>query len=106
ISGYNGGTWDGFGIISSTVAGAPATALGYANAAELGITTFDGQPVDDSAVLVKYTFKGDANLDGKVDVSDLGRLATGWQTSQNWTGGDFNYDGLVDVSDLGRLATN
>jgi hypothetical protein len=49
---------------------------------------------------------GDANLDGQVDVTDLGALATNWQTSAPWTGGDFNYDGFVDVTDLGALATN
>jgi autotransporter-associated beta strand protein len=55
---------------------------------------------------VAYTYYGDANLDGQVDVTDLGALATNWQTSNVWSGGDFNYDGFVDVSDLGSLATN
>src|SRR5262249_13982050 len=50
---------------------------------------------------VGYTFYGDANLDGQVDVTDLGSLATNWQTSSIWAGGDFNYDGFVDVTDLG-----
>jgi len=64
---------------------------------------------DDAAaqtVTVAYTYYGDANLDGQVDVTDLGALATNWQTANVWTGGDFNYDGFVDVSDLGALATN
>jgi hypothetical protein len=50
---------------------------------------------------------GDANTDGKVDVTDLGALATNWQkTNGTWEQGDFNGDGLVDVTDLGSLATN
>jgi hypothetical protein len=50
---------------------------------------------------------GDANQDGAVDVSDLGILATNWQTSgRKFSQGDFNYDGTVDVTDLGILATN
>ncbi len=57
-------------------------------------------------VTVGYTYYGDANLDGFVNVTDLGTLATHWQGSTNWAGGDFNYDGFVDVSDLGALATN
>ena len=73
---------------------------------DLGYATFDGQTVDATTVLVKYTYLGDATLDGQVDVSDLGRLATSWQTSAPWSGGDFNYDGFVDVTDLGALATN
>ena len=39
-------------------------------------------------------------------MTDLGALATNWQTSALWTGGDFDYSGFVDVSDLGKLATN
>jgi hypothetical protein len=80
--------------------------LGYGDNAVLGKATFGGQSVDASSVLIKFTFGGDANLDGQVDVTDLGALATSWQTNAPWTGGDFNYDGFVDVSDLGILATD
>jgi hypothetical protein len=80
--------------------------LGYADNAVLGKTTFAGESVDSSSILIKFTYGGDANLDGQVDVTDLGALATAWQTSAPWTGGDFNYDGFVDVSDLGILATD
>jgi T5SS/PEP-CTERM-associated repeat protein len=57
---------------------------------------------------VRYTLRGDATLDGTVDVGDLGALATnyGLTTGGIWAGGDFNYDGKVDVGDLGLLATN
>jgi hypothetical protein len=42
-----------------------------------------------------------------VDVTDLGILATNWQsTGRSFSQGDFNYDGIVDVTDLGILATN
>ncbi len=80
--------------------------LGYGDNAVLNKGTFAGQSVDSSSILIKYTYAGDANLDGQVDVTDLGALATNWQTSNVWTGGDFNYDGFVDVTDLGALATN
>jgi hypothetical protein len=49
---------------------------------------------------------GDANLDGIVDITDLGLLATAWQMNANWQGGDFTGDGFVDITDLGLLATN
>jgi hypothetical protein len=49
---------------------------------------------------------GDANLDGVVDVTDLGALATHWQQAGQWSDGDFTHDGVVNVSDLGILATN
>jgi hypothetical protein len=57
-------------------------------------------------VLVKFTYAGDANLDGQVDIGDLGLLSGKWQQSgQDWFGGDFTYDGTVDIADLGLLAS-
>jgi hypothetical protein len=54
------------------------------------------------------TVMGDANMDGIVDVSDLGILAGNWEADidVHWYKGDFNLDGIVDVSDLGILAGN
>lgn len=51
---------------------------------------------------------GDANLDGKVDIGDLGLLAGNWQqmSGRKWFDGDFNNDGKVDIGDLGLLAGN
>ncbi len=51
---------------------------------------------------------GDANKDGKVDVVDLGILATyyGTRGTADWAIGDFNNDANVDILDLGILATN
>jgi hypothetical protein len=80
--------------------------LGVADNAVLNLSSFGGQNNVFNTVLVKYTFTGDSNLDGAVDVTDLGALATHWQGTGGWTDGDFNYDGFVDVSDLGILATN
>lgn len=81
-------------------------ALGYADNAALGLTSFSGLAVDSTTVLVKYTFLGDSNLDGQVDITDLGNLATNWQAAGDWLGGDFNFDGTVDITDLGLLASN
>ncbi len=60
----------------------------------------------DPSVLVRLTVLGDANVDGMVNITDLGLLATAWQMSGLWDNGDFNYDGLIDISDLGILATH
>ena len=51
---------------------------------------------------------GDANLDGKVDVSDLAILAANYRkhVTGGWTQADFNNDGVVDVKDLAILAAN
>jgi autotransporter-associated beta strand protein len=64
---------------------------------------------DDSTnllVTVKRTFYGDADLNGLVDVADLGILASNWQTAGNWALADFDYTGFIDVNDLGLLASN
>lgn len=51
---------------------------------------------------------GDADLDGDVDLSDLGALAShyGAMSGGTWSWGDFDYDGDVDLADLGSLASN
>jgi hypothetical protein len=52
---------------------------------------------------------GDANRDRKVDVADLGILASNWQQSgRTFSQGNFDYSasGLVDVADLGILASS
>ncbi|MCD6377303.1 MAG: PEP-CTERM sorting domain-containing protein, partial [Planctomycetes bacterium] len=55
----------------------------------------------------KQFFNGDANLDGSVDVSDLGILAGNYGgTGKSWSEGDFDGDLVVDISDLGILAGN
>ncbi|HSV13196.1 MAG TPA: hypothetical protein VLI90_02990, partial [Tepidisphaeraceae bacterium] len=58
-------------------------------------------------VEARPTLQGDANLDGSVNVGDLGSLATHYGTSSGavWTDGDFDYNGAVDVADLGYLAS-
>ena len=80
--------------------------LGYGDNVVLGKLAFAGQTVDASSVLVKFTYAGDANLDGQVDINDLASLATAWQTSGPWSSGDFDYNGSVDINDLASLATN
>jgi hypothetical protein len=104
-SGLSGGSWTGKGITSSAAAaavgGGHPTALGYAEAsALLGPSggTFDGLTVDGTAVLVRYTLSGDANLDGRTNALDFNALASNY--------GDFNYDGFVNTLDFNALATN
>jgi len=72
----------------------------------IGYTDLSG--ADAGKYEARYTLKGDANLDGAVDVGDLGALATSYGVTggRSWVNGDFNRDGNVDVADLGALATN
>ena len=54
------------------------------------------------------TARGDANLDGTVDVVDLGTFGNNyWRSgSVSWADGDFNGDGTIDVFDLALLGNN
>jgi hypothetical protein len=80
--------------------------LGVASAAELGIRSFDGETLTGSEVLVKYTYGGDANLDGKINIDDYGRIDAHVGQSGSvfgWYNGDFNYDGKINIDDYGII---
>jgi autotransporter-associated beta strand protein len=98
---YNGGHWNGTsGITSSLAASDPKhlTAVGVAT----GLSSFENVSVSSSDVLVKYTYYGDANLDGQVNSSDYTLIDAGYLsggTLTGWQNGDFNYDGVINGSD-------
>jgi hypothetical protein len=110
IAGRTSGTWAGAGITSSTAAGNAKGAVGYADTSSLTgpIPAIFGT-VDATAVLVRYTYNGDANLDGTVEFKDLVRLAQNYDANgsgKKWSDGDFNYNGVVEFGDLVLLAQN
>jgi fibronectin-binding autotransporter adhesin len=110
-TGFANGSWNANGITSSAAAAnassAHRTALGYSENAALNLTNFRGQSVDATSVLVRYTFAGDGNLDGQVDLTDFTFLAANFNgTNKNWLQGDFTYDGNVDLTDFTFLASN
>ena len=108
-SGCAGGLWNGPGIASSAAAADPddLTAVGIVDNADPkvgGKTTFAGETVDATSVLVKYTYWGDANLDGVVDANDYdvidkNFLFTPDPDNMGWWTGDFNYDDVIDAND-------
>jgi hypothetical protein len=106
--------WDGMGITSSAAATVNAAepesrSVGYAenSAMPLGpLTTFRGQPVDDTSILMAYTRTGDANLDGVVnddDVTIVGAAYAPGVAQPSWALGDFDYSGFVDDDDVTLL---
>src|SRR5205823_120566 len=79
----------------------------YGENSVVGRSTFFGQSVDSTAVLIKYTYYGDADLDGDVDLTDYTILSANYNTSGKvWTQGDFNYDGNVNITDYTYLSAN
>jgi autotransporter-associated beta strand protein len=104
------GAWQGSGGIISSVAAGDTTRLTTLGVIQNSVnqlpggaaffSSFDGQSVSASDVLVKYTYYGDANLDGQVNSSDYTLTDNGFnQHLTGWINGDFNYDGVVNGSD-------
>jgi len=111
---YNGGAWDQAGITSTDARDDPGslTALGILDTAvDTPPADLDGEtPWDADSVLVKYTYYGDANLDGVVSFADLNLLIYGWENQTpggtedpRWAVGDFNYSDNVSFADLNLL---
>jgi fibronectin-binding autotransporter adhesin len=99
-AGFNAGSWDGAGINSTAAHShvSSLTALGYAENSDLNLATLDGAGVPSSAVLVKYTYYGDSNLDGSVTTADFQRYLDGLTgNGSTWAQGDYTYDGKVDL---------
>jgi autotransporter-associated beta strand protein len=105
------GGWTGQGI-TSTAADENHVGVGYGESALLlgpDGGSFGGEGVDGTAVLVRATPYGDANLDGLVSSADLltVRRNLGARGSRGvWQNGDFDYDGTVGVRDLALLRRN
>jgi hypothetical protein len=100
----NGGAWNRPGITSSAARANATTGLGVLSGTEYtsvgGTGTFSGQPYAASDTLVKYTYNGDANLDGRVTFDDYVKIDTGFNTGlTGWLNGDFNYSGGVSFDD-------
>lgn len=68
--------------------------------------TYAGEALQ--ALTAPTDIPGDLNLDGKVNVGDLGILGAyyGTQSGALWSTSDINGDGMVDVGDLGILGSH
>ncbi len=108
-----GASWMGPGISSGAAAAANAIepesrSLGYAENSALSTpyTSFKGQPVDSTSVLIAYTRTADANLDGVVDNNDVTIVGANYApgiAKPSWALGDFDYNGFVDDDDVTLL---
>ncbi len=109
-SGYANGAWNGTGmnsaVAATTVGTGHPTALGFGEASAVSISSLSGQTWTGGAVLIRYTYAGDADLDGTVGVNDFNALAANFNKPGTWTSGDFNNDGIVNASDFALLASN
>src|SRR5207237_1966021 len=114
--GRNGGDWSGTsGIVTSQTFATTSTftSIGVAKGSEAkgvaatATAVWAGQTVTGSDTLVMYTYGGDANLDGKINVDDYGRIDFAVPLGiAGWANGDFNYAGKINVDDYGIIDFN
>ncbi|MDB5326521.1 MAG: peptidase in kexin sedolisin, partial [Phycisphaerales bacterium] len=108
-SGYAAGAWTGGGIRSSTAA-ADATKLRGVGSNEASTalnlsgsatTSYLGETVDATTLLIRSTLAGDADLSGAVDFNDFLVLQNNFgQPGGTYAQADFNYDGVDDFNDF------
>ncbi len=107
VTGYNAssGWWDGPGIASTSAHNnsSQTTDLGVMNntcGGQPWCSSFMGQPVGANAILVRYTYDGDADLSGVINSADYAHIDNGFANDlSGWANGDFNFDGVVDAND-------
>ena len=74
---------------------------------QIGVTDQILDAAGNPMLLVKVTRKGDANLDGTTNFTDLLRLSQNYnQSSKLFDQADFTYDGTVNFNDLLILSQN
>jgi hypothetical protein len=107
-NGYNGGAWNGAGIISSTVASENAGqsamiySVGYADGAD-GIVS----GLSSGEIEIMPTLAGDAKLQGNVDFGDFQLLSQYFgQSGTSWDEGNFTYGSETNFGDFQLLSQN
>jgi hypothetical protein len=102
----HGGAWDQGGLTSSSAKTQTnhATTLGVLTGAEYstvgGTGTFSGQSYADTDTLIKYTWYGDTDFNGKVNFDDYVRTDNGFNGHlSGWLNGDFDGNGQVNFDD-------
>jgi hypothetical protein len=113
--GRNGGSWNSPGITSTAARDNPLNVTGLAvirNSDDGGatpiLTTFEGQAVDANDILTKYTYNGDATLDGIINIDDYVQIDTGFLAqpeNPSYRDGNFNYDDRIDIDDYVLIDT-
>jgi hypothetical protein len=103
----SGGAWSGVGITSTSARTRAQhnTTLGAMEATDFKSiygsgAAFDGEPIDTTAVVVKYTYYGDTDFNGKVNFDDYVRTDAGFNNHRSgWLNGDFDGNGRVNFDD-------
>jgi autotransporter-associated beta strand protein len=120
-SAYGTGTWNGpGGILTSmpTPSAGKTAALGWAQGNDANLSPslggqLSGVSFGATDTIVKYTYQGDADLDGDVDGNDVAKWAVNFtgdlpagSGTKTWTQGDWDGDRDVDGNDVAKWAVN
>ena len=111
-AGYSAGPGSTTGIISTVaqLAGDGTTILAMFDAGLAGVSQWHGATVSSTTIIGKYTYFGDATLDGQVTSDDYLVLDQNRNTSPatglGWIEGDATSDGSVTPDDYLVLDTN
>ena len=117
-SARNGGAWNGAGVTTSDTRAQNNGDLVTIGVAKVGdiknvednqTVIFAGQHVVGADTVAMVTWGGDANLDGRINIDDYGRIDGNVASSGNvfgWFNGDFNYDGKINIDDYGIIDGN
>jgi hypothetical protein len=92
--------WSGAGITDSQIGS--AAPRGVAAMLNPGLGAFGGVAVDANSVLVRTTYDGDVNLDGRINADDYFKIDSGFlaqAAKPGYANGDFNYDDKVNADD-------
>lgn len=96
------------GITSSTSNGTQILAM-FDNT-PVGLTEWEGHAIAPTAIIGKYTYFGDANLDGQVTGDDYTIIDSNIDTDPvvglEWALGDMNFDGIVTGDDYTIIDSN
>lgn len=111
-SGRNGGLgaiWNGSGVVTSMTSAqanrrrttlAVSTAASALNISTGASTTWQGQSITGAAILIKYTWMGDMNLNGTITGDDYFRIDNGYNSQlKNYHNGDLDYSGAINADD-------
>jgi len=91
-SGRNSGAWDGAGIVTSAATG---------RLSSLAIVPNE----QDNTIIVKQTWAGDMDLNGRIDADDYFQIDSGFlsqyraQPLRGYRNGDIDYSGTIDADD-------
>ena len=73
----------------------------------LGRATFGGIPCNSNSILISQELLGDANVDGKIDLTDLSTILNNFGVATGeWTAGNFDGNPTIDLTDLSDVLNN